>query len=180
MADPATTPEAIELVRAFLNTIDYDDGTDQLDSAGALAAWLRARGRLGSKERASDEDLALALELRAGLREEVEAHHQGAAPGASVSRRLDAVYERLPLRLCCGAEPLAPCGDGVPGALAEIAAAVATARIEGTWDRLKICPAADCAWAFYDASRNRSRRWCSMEVCGNRSKVRAFRSRVDG
>ena len=180
MADPTTTPEAIELVTAFLNTIDYDDGTEELDSVDALATWLRAQGRIGAHDQATEEDLALALELRAGLREEVEARHHGERPAASTSERLDAVYERLPLRLCCGTEPLAPCGDGVPGALAEIAAAVATARIEGTWDRLKICPASDCAWAFYDASRNRSRRWCSMEVCGNRSKVRAFRIRADG
>lgn len=59
---------------------------------------------------------------------------------------------------------LAPCGTGVTGGLAEIAAAAAKARIKGSWRRLKICPADDCQWVFYDTSRSRSRRWCSMEV----------------
>jgi predicted RNA-binding Zn ribbon-like protein len=34
------------------------------------------------------------------------------------------------------------------------------------------CPGEGCAWLFLDTSRNKSRRWCSMEVCGNRSKAR--------
>lgn len=59
---------------------------------------------------------------------------------------------------------------------AELAAAP-KARIKGSWRHLKICPAGDCLWGFYDTSRNHSRRWCSMEVCGNRNKVRAFRGR---
>jgi predicted RNA-binding Zn ribbon-like protein len=50
----------------------------------------------------------------------------------------------------------------------------------GTWDRLKVCPDDDCAWVFYDESRNRSRRWCSMNACGNRHKVRAYRDRLGG
>ncbi|MCA1490010.1 CGNR zinc finger domain-containing protein [Sinorhizobium alkalisoli] len=37
-------------------------------------------------------------------------------------------------------------------------------------DRLKICP--NCEWLFLDRSRNRSRTWCDMAVCGNRSKAR--------
>jgi predicted RNA-binding Zn ribbon-like protein len=48
---------------------------------------------------------------------------------------------------------------------------------DGSWERLKICPADDCHWAFYDASKNRSRTWCNMQVCGNRKKTRAYRAR---
>ena len=43
--------------------------------------------------------------------------------------------------------------------------------------RLKACAADDCGWVFLDHSRNRSRRWCDMSDCGNRAKVRRFRSR---
>jgi predicted RNA-binding Zn ribbon-like protein len=39
-------------------------------------------------------------------------------------------------------------------------------------DRLKECAQGDCRWLFLDLSRNRSRRWCSMEQCGNRAKAR--------
>ena len=45
------------------------------------------------------------------------------------------------------------------------------------WARLKVCRAEDCRWAFYDASRNHSRTWCSMSDCGNRAKARAYRAR---
>jgi predicted RNA-binding Zn ribbon-like protein len=42
---------------------------------------------------------------------------------------------------------------------------------------VKICPADDCLWAFYDESRNGSRQWCSMDDCCNRAKARAHRAR---
>ena len=40
------------------------------------------------------------------------------------------------------------------------------------WARLKVCARDSCRWAFYDASRNRSGRWCSMAGCGNIVKMR--------
>jgi predicted RNA-binding Zn ribbon-like protein len=40
--------------------------------------------------------------------------------------------------------------------------------------RLKLCPGADCGWVFLDRSKNNSRRWCDMAVCGNREKARRF------
>jgi predicted RNA-binding Zn ribbon-like protein len=42
------------------------------------------------------------------------------------------------------------------------------------------CAAPDCGWLFVDATRNRSRRWCAMRVCGNRDKVRRYRRRTGG
>lgn len=39
-------------------------------------------------------------------------------------------------------------------------------------ERIKICPGDDCGWMFLDESKNRRRRWCSMELCGNREKAR--------
>jgi predicted RNA-binding Zn ribbon-like protein len=40
------------------------------------------------------------------------------------------------------------------------------------------CAADDCAWLFLDESRNRSRRWCDMKVCGNRQKARRHYQRA--
>jgi len=39
-------------------------------------------------------------------------------------------------------------------------------------DRVKACPGEGCGWIFLDQSRNRSRRWCDMQSCGNREKAR--------
>ena len=71
-----------------------------------------------------------------------------------------------------------PAKAGVPALFARLLAAVADIQCAGTWDRLKACAAEDCQWAFYDSSRNHSRTWCSMEVCGNRAKTRAYRARL--
>jgi predicted RNA-binding Zn ribbon-like protein len=65
----------------------------------------------------------------------------------------------------------------VQAALGRILIAVSDLMADGTWDRLKACRADDCRWAFYDSARNQSRAWCSMQSCGNRAKVQAFRSR---
>ena len=49
------------------------------------------------------------------------------------------------------------------------------AWLAGTWPRLKGC--AQCEWVFFDRSKNRSGTWCSMTICGNRTKNRAYRRR---
>ena len=43
--------------------------------------------------------------------------------------------------------------------------------------RLRVCGGADCGWLFEDVSRNHSRQWCDMQMCGNLTKVRRFRER---
>ncbi len=45
---------------------------------------------------------------------------------------------------------------------------------------MKACPDAHCGWLFYDASRNASSTWCSMSICGNRTKTAAYRRRKAG
>jgi predicted RNA-binding Zn ribbon-like protein len=92
---------------------------------------------------------------------------------------LDATATRLPLRIVFdGTRPrLAPALDGARGGLARLLVAIADAHADGGWERLKVCAADDCQWAFYDTSKNRSRHWCSMGVCGNRQKTRTYRAR---
>ncbi len=52
--------------------------------------------------------------------------------------------------------------------------------LTGDHRRMRECAADDCGWLFYDTSRNQSRRWCSMQSCGNRAKVQQFRERKRG
>jgi predicted RNA-binding Zn ribbon-like protein len=51
---------------------------------------------------------------------------------------------------------------------------------EDSADRIRACAADDCELIFHDESRSNNRRWCSMQRCGNRSKVRAHRERLGG
>ena len=69
---------------------------------------------------------------------------------------------------------------GIEGAISALFAITARAMIDGTWRRLKACPGRHCGWAFYDHSRNQSGRWCSMKVCGDRDKARAYYERKTG
>ena len=45
-------------------------------------------------------------------------------------------------------------------------------------DRVRQCAGAGCAWLFIDRSRNHTRRWCDMSVCGNRAKARRHYAHV--
>ncbi len=46
--------------------------------------------------------------------------------------------------------------------------------------RVKTCAVDTCRWLFLDTSKNHTRRWCNMKVCGNRVKARRFQARRDG
>jgi predicted RNA-binding Zn ribbon-like protein len=63
---------------------------------------------------------------------------------------------------------------GLDWLLAAIARSAAELVAEGSNSRIRICANANCGLFFYDNSRTRQRRWCSMSVCGNRSKVATF------
>jgi predicted RNA-binding Zn ribbon-like protein len=61
--------------------------------------------------------------------------------------------------------------------LARDAVTLFSAEAEGA-GRIRQCAADDCDIIFHDESRTGTRRWCSMQRCGNRAKVRAFRAKV--
>jgi predicted RNA-binding Zn ribbon-like protein len=62
--------------------------------------------------------------------------------------------------------------------LARIAAAASTLVTSDGFAKVKQCDGPQCGWMFVDESRTRARRWCSMQDCGNRAKVRRFRDRL--
>jgi predicted RNA-binding Zn ribbon-like protein len=76
-----------------------------------------------------------------------------------------------------GAEGLVPTADGVRGAVGHVLAVAFLADLDGSWERFRECGSPDCRAVFYDRSKNRSGRWCTMAECGNRAKVRAYRER---
>ncbi len=173
-------PAPADLLCTFANTLDVDvdaDPPEALPDAAALTGWLRERDLIDVDDRAGRDDLDLALTLRSGLREAMARHSEG--DGTSRAPDLDAVATDLPLRIVFdGTRPrLAPAVGGVRGGLARLLVAIADAQADDTWARMKLCIAGDCALAFYDTSKNRSRHWCSMGECGNRQKTRSYRAR---
>ncbi|MEV5825270.1 CGNR zinc finger domain-containing protein [Spirillospora sp. NPDC052242] len=182
MADAHAGPAL--LLRDFVNTLNIDAGTEGLARPGDLAGWLAERGLVPAGAAASDGDLRTALDLREGLRAAMLGNHRrAAATGApELPAELEDALGALPLRVTLAAGPhpaLRPAADpGTAAAgLARIAAAIAGASADGTWPRLKVCHEDTCLWAFLDTSKNRSRAWCDMSTCGNRTKTRAYRAR---
>ncbi|WP_327086546.1 CGNR zinc finger domain-containing protein [Nonomuraea sp. NBC_01738] len=155
----------LELVRDFVNTYDVENDADRLDLPQALTAWLHERALIAPGDTATPGDLTTARTLREALRAALR--RDGTAPEPP----------ELPLTIRFGATPRpVPIEGGVRGALAAIAAAT----VDPGWNRLKVCAEESCEWAFIDHSKNRSRSWCSMKVCGNRTKTRAYRARKHG
>jgi predicted RNA-binding Zn ribbon-like protein len=180
-AGRAPAPGRLGLVQAFLNTF-WDlgaHGAETWTDAGAYGRWLAGRGFTGA---AGDDDLARATQLREALRVLALANHDDApapAAEATLDRIAAAVAPRAGLtpRFARG-DRLDVAADGPDAALALVLGIVFAARADGTWRRLKACPHAHCGWAFYDRSRNRSSQWCSMRLCGNRTKGARHRRRA--
>jgi predicted RNA-binding Zn ribbon-like protein len=168
----------LELVRAFVNTLDIETGRDNLENAPGLREWLTAHGlRLGAEE-PTGADLWRALAVREALRALLVANSgKEVGPGAAQTLNEAARRAGLSVRFGPGEVRLEPSAGGVDGAIGRILAAAAAAMANGSWRRLKACREEACRWAFYDHTRNLSGVWCSMAVCGNRRKVRRFRQR---
>lgn len=193
-------PRPVEVVRleAFCNTIDRhtygahaekpDHRRDLLSTPEDLAQWLASIGLLrradGDVTAVVDaRDLHDARALRDGLRAWLQARQELSHDGGAL-RHAQQVLDRLHLRVglesaedATGHVTLDAVDEGVAGAFARLAADLATAQATGTLQRLKICSASDCRFVFYDHSRSRTSRWCSMETCGNRVKTRRYRQR---
>jgi predicted RNA-binding Zn ribbon-like protein len=182
MADRAPAPEPLELVRAFVNTLDVESGTDELAEPAATAAWLTDRGLLQPGSRVREPDRRRVVELREALRALLLANN-GVPIEAGALRTLNDLGARSPLTASFdGSGTIAVTGrdDGIDGALGRLLAIVVQAVADDTWTRLKACRDDECHWAFYDHSRNRSGQWCVMAVCGNRNKARTYRARQRG
>ncbi|WP_030904182.1 CGNR zinc finger domain-containing protein [Streptosporangium amethystogenes] len=168
-----------DLVIDFVNTYDVESDADSIPTPAALTAWLGGRGLIRPGAVAGETDLATATDLREGLRAALRHNHDRPGGTNDHGAGLSRAFAALPLRVALTADGpvLEPVVTGVLGGLAEIAAAVMSTHACGMWPRLKVCTESTCQWAFVDSSKNRSRSWCSMRVCGNRTKTRAYRAR---
>ncbi|MGB6852027.1 MAG: CGNR zinc finger domain-containing protein [Thermoanaerobaculia bacterium] len=172
-------PGDLRVVQAYVNTRDVEEGTDELDSPEALAASLSAWGLLTEGPPPGPGELEKAKQLREALRGLLLANN-GAPLDPTAVEVLDRVARDVSLRVSFGPDGragLEPVAAGWEGALARLLDLVVVARIEGLWPRLKACRNDECEWAFYDFSKNRSSKWCTMKRCGNLMNARAYRTR---
>jgi predicted RNA-binding Zn ribbon-like protein len=163
--DPQAAPGALEQVRELLNSWlipnDTREPTDRFDDLAGRRGWAR-------------REAAVARELRDDLRTAVDGGDRG-------MEFLNGWISRLDVRPAVAGGELSylhavgPAGDMLAAVLAAVG--------DGTWARLKTCP--DCRWAFYDRTRNGSKRWCLMyaggpdgRACGSIAKMRRYRGKT--
>jgi len=172
------TPVALRAVQAFVNTLDREHGIEGFATPDSLERFLADFGLAEPDVRVDEADLAHALGVRDALRDLFVARAGGTCAGASLlmlqraarDGRLTVQIDELQPRLVASAA-------GVAGALGQLIASVQTASADGSLRRLKACRRSSCQWLFWDNSPPASGVWCSMAICGNRTKVGRHRAR---
>jgi predicted RNA-binding Zn ribbon-like protein len=175
--DPREGEGRVEYLRSYEDLIDWAHGAGVLKRSAARQAAQEAAGDGRAAARALHRAIALreaiyvifaAVSARrpapAEAIDELEAAYRQAMAHARLARKASAFHWQLRGGL-----------DIVRWQIARDAIALLESDRVG---RIKRCPGGgDCGWLFLDSSKNASRRWCSMEGCGNRSKLRRFHRR---
>jgi predicted RNA-binding Zn ribbon-like protein len=150
-------------------------------AAERLGAWLADRFPEIDAAAAIERDLADARALQralATLSRAASARETAAAEDVDVIN-LFAATPDIPPALAGASRQAGRSRARVGQAFSSIARAAVELFDERNAERIRECAADDCHLIFYDESRSNNRRWCSMQRCGNRAKVRAHRSRTE-
>jgi len=174
-------PSPLVGVQGLVNTYSWEDDLELLGDPEQGREWLVSAGLLDDGATVSPEELATLVEFREALREVLTANHTGEASPKATAKLAD-LAARHPVsyevsgqgEVALDLEP----APAVGSLIGQVIGIVHHAQALGEWQRLKICAADDCRWAFYDTSKNRSGTWCQMELCGNRTKNRRYRSKA--
>lgn len=146
---------------------------DWLRSPNGAADWARSL-ELATDEEPSTEDLGALTRLRESIFEVFTALADGAHPDDRELRTITEAHVEGLRRYGYTMRGEAIVRDWPQrwdtSALIAVFADSAVSELTGDrLDRVKSCPS--CRWLFFDTSRNRSRRWCSMQTCGGRDKA---------
>ncbi len=184
-------------VLAFVNTLSARPSAapvERLTSDDALVDWAKqqhlipaaAAERLAAEARRHPHQAAGVLARAKDFREALNslaasiAQQRQPVPAvlATISDALAAAYANGRLVPHDGAlQWAASAEDDLNRILWEIARAAGRLVLSPRLAKIRPCAAADCGWWFLDDTKNHSRRWCEMKSCGNREKVRRFRSK---
>lgn len=177
----APAPGSLRLVQALVNTLNAEVGRDLLGTAAEAVRWLAAARLMPVGSRLTAAEHGALVELREAIRHVLAGHTERRHDPEAASRLTTALAAcRLVLAVdpAGGARLVSADHDPFSRVIGGVAVAIAEAAATGTWARLKCCPGRQCGWAFYDRSASSRSRWCSMQVCGARAKMRAYRGRL--
>jgi predicted RNA-binding Zn ribbon-like protein len=175
-SDPDAAPGRLDVLRRLVNTLDYPSGPDLIGSPDAASVWCREQGL---PPISNQRELDRLRDFREVVRELLFANNGEGDPERAwqalqpfVRSAWFGVVVQGPGKLA-----LEPAGAGAERGIAIMLALIHDAVAAGTWQRLRACRKSTCKLAYYDRSKNGSRAWCSMAVCGNREKAQRRRSR---
>jgi predicted RNA-binding Zn ribbon-like protein len=179
--DRAPAPGSLRLIQALVNTLNAETGRDLIGTPPEATRWLTLAGLLPAGSVVTGVQQAALADLREAIRQVLGGHVERREDPEAASRLTLAL---APSRLTLAVDPaggvrlVSADHDPFSRVIGTIAAAIAVAATAGTWARLKCCPGQRCGWAFYDRSASSRSRWCSMQICGARAKMRAYRDRL--
>jgi predicted RNA-binding Zn ribbon-like protein len=178
--DRSPAPEPLRALQLFVNTLDTENGIEELTEPEALRHVLAAANVLAPDTELTEAGLTRAIGVREAFRALLLANNGVPLDPARVAPLQRAARAaRLTLQIDGGGRPLlVPSADGLDGALGRLLAILHEAALDGSLVRLKACCRDVCHWVFYDRSRNGSSKWCATSVCGNRTNTKAYRARV--
>jgi len=153
-------------------------GRERLAEPADLARWMVSARLTVSRPAVTDVDLAAAIRVRGELRQALLARDPRGVARA-VAGWLDGTAGRLMVDQATLEWQFIPTGTSVCCLMVPVALdAIGIAR--DAMDRVRVCAGDRCDLLYLDTSRNRSRRWCSMERCGARAKASAYYQRHRG
>jgi predicted RNA-binding Zn ribbon-like protein len=173
----------------FVNTVDrwFGDGSvsgEMLTSHDELLAWARTSGALDAhaykeavRAKHAPAEVEHAQDLRKILWLIANAHvHGEKAPPAALRELNRQIATMLPQQLTQSSRGFELQAQKQDSAFENLRDAILRDFVDLCCSprlaKLRQCSAADCGWIFLDTSKNHSRRWCSMQDCGNREKAR--------
>ena len=175
---------AVSLDFAYSGAIAHDSGFDDtpergvIQTEGDLAEWLKGRfSEFGGA--VTDRELVDALALCGALARAFLAHSKDGSPEPHDIDviNLFAATPDIPPVLGGGTRQAGRSNARVGQTLSELAREAVELLSAENNERIRECSANDCHIVYYDESRSNNRRWCSMQRCGNRAKVRAHRAK---
>ena len=138
--------------------------------------------RLAASPRLRSQLLVRTIELRDLIYAIGRAIASRAAPRGREMDRLVQIHAdclaraRLVAALATFAWVWDPAEQPVEAILGPVALSAMTLLSGSDLSRIKQCPGDHCGWLFFDTTKNKRRRWCEMEVCGNRAKQKRRRA----
>jgi predicted RNA-binding Zn ribbon-like protein len=170
---------SLSLDFAYTGSMGADPEWEKFRAPADLGDWIAGRFDRATTG-ATEGDLVDALALRSAIASLAHALSDGQPPSSDDidTVNLYAATPNIPPALVGGNRQAGRSSVRVGQALASIARDSVELFGEASHERIRRCAADDCGLIFFDESRSNNRRWCSMQRCGNRSKVRAHRART--